>query len=50
MSDKELAIKIRRLLLLIVSMLERHYKLGKYSLDMVQEISERDNITYETVI
>ena len=46
MTEKEFAVIIRRALLLIVSAIEKRYKLGKHSEAETQEVSERDNTTY----
>jgi len=44
MTDRELAIKVRRLLLAVVAMIEQYYKLGKHT---EATISETSNDIYD---
>ena len=44
MSEREFWIAIRQALLLIVSVIERKYKLGKYAGNITQTIGENDSI------
>jgi hypothetical protein len=47
MTERDLAIKVRRLLLLAVDLLERFYHLGKHSEGIIiQEVAETDNTTF----
>jgi hypothetical protein len=50
MTDRELAIKVRRLLLAVVAMIEEYYKLGKHAEVTIQEVGERDNIIFDIVV
>jgi len=43
--DRFLAIKIRRILLSLVALIEQHYKLGKYEEAGVQPVYKEDNVT-----
>lgn len=44
MDDRFLAIKIRRILLSVIALIEQHYKLGKYEEADVQLVHEEDNV------
>lgn len=50
MTDRELAIKVRRLLLAVVALIEEYYKLGKHSEPTIQIMLEADNTTTEFVV
>jgi hypothetical protein len=51
MTERELAIKVRRLLLAAVALIEEYYKLGKHSNETIEQpISEADNTTYQSVV
>ena len=45
MSDRDFAIRVRRLLLSVISEIEKRYKLGAYSEGTIQAIDERDSMT-----
>jgi len=44
MSDREFWLMFRSALLMIISAIEKRYKLGRWSDGVIQEIGERDNI------
>jgi hypothetical protein len=44
-SEKEFAIKIRRLLLAIVALIEQRYGLGIYAAPEMVEVMETDSVT-----
>lgn len=50
MTEKELAIKIRRILLSAVDLIELYYKLGKHAAHEIQEVEANDSLTSDLMI